>query len=255
MHQNRLLGIENITKMYNENTGIKDISFTINKSEIHGLIGVNGAGKTSIIKLILKLLKEDSGEITWKNENIKNIMQYRRSIGYVPDDEVLLDNLTPMEIMEFVGFSYGLNRAMIMEKSCRIFEVLDLVKLNTNVNSFSRGMRKKVQLASAILSNPELLILDEPIAGFDPNMIFLLKQLFLELKRKGSSLLISTHDLNFASEICDKVTFIQDGQVLLTGNIKELLRKEQCNSLEELFISKSSSKTSRERLKNVVENL
>lgn len=251
-----LLKLENVTKMYTQTKGIKNINLTINENEIHGLIGLNGAGKTSIIKTILNIIKHESGAIYWdKQEVMPEDTVFRKRIGYVPDDEVVLNHLTPIEILEFVGFSYGIDKDIIAKRSKEILNLLHLEEMNVNVNSFSRGMKKKVQLASALLSNPKLLILDEPIAGFDPNVIFLLKQLLRELKQKGTSMLISTHDLGFAQEVCDKVSFIKEGEILLTGTIDELLKFEKCNSLEELFISKNLEKSSRELLKNVVDNL
>lgn len=188
--------------MYNKETGIKEISFSVSEKEIHGLIGANGAGKTTIIKVILNFLDHDSGSITWKGNKInKNDSTYKKQIGYVPDDEVLLENLTPNEIIEFVGYAYGLTKSKINRSAQALYNLMQLEEVNLDVNGFSRGMRKKVQLVTALISNPELLILDEPIAGFDPNMIYLIKQLLMELREKEKGILISTHDLNFAKEL------------------------------------------------------
>ena len=252
----RTLELQHVTKMYNANKGIRDVSFILHQHEIHGLIGVNGAGKTSIIKCVMNQIRLDSGTILWQSQPVSGKSEeYKKYIGYVPDDEVLLDNLTPNEIVEFVGYAYGLSKEKINKNAKALFELLQLQEVDHNVSGFSRGMRKKVQLVSALIANPKLLILDEPIAGFDPHMIFLMKQLFLELRKQGTAFLISTHDLNFANQICDRVTMIHQGQVLMSGNVQELLAAHNCTNLEELFVSHTLQSAKKERLIDVVANL
>jgi ABC-2 type transport system ATP-binding protein len=253
-----LIKFNNVTKMYNEEKGIKNVSFSIKKGEIHGIIGSNGAGKTSIIKTVLNHLKVDSGTILFKDKplsHMKEFNSFKKHVGYVPDDEVLLENLTPLEIVDFVSKAYGLSSKETLDNAKNLFNLLQLKEVNQNVNLFSRGMKKKVQLVSALCVNPELLILDEPISGFDPNVIYLLKKLLLSLRDHGKAIFISTHDLNIATQLCDRVTMIHNGEVLLSGKTSDVLLEHNVRTLEELFISKTLNADNEELLRNVVANL
>jgi ABC-2 type transport system ATP-binding protein len=251
-----ILSLHRVTKMYNREKGIRDISLSLHAGEIHGLIGVNGAGKTSVIKLMLNLMPWDDGELRWEGEIVRyGDYHYKKQIGYVPDDEVLLEHLTPMEIAEFAGRAYGLSKEKIKRNALRLFELLQLPEMNANVNGFSRGMRKKVQLACALLAHPKLLVLDEPVAGLDPHMIYLIKQLLLELKSQGGSILVSTHDLFFAEQLCDRVTLLHEGRVLLTGYVRDLLEQHACATLEELFVQKTLHPSAKEMIHDVVVDL
>lgn len=235
-----LVSLVKVTKMYTKAKGVQKIDLNTYPGEIHGLIGMNGAGKTTILKIILGLLCIDSGQLLWDNKMVsQRDLSYRCQISYVPDDEALLEHLTPWEIVHFVGRTYGMNSASINEKARRLFELLGLQEIHDSVDGFSRGMRKKVQLVSALLPNSRLLILDEPIAGFDPNSIYLMKKLLMELRKKEISIIISSHDLNFAEELCNRVTFIHQGQILLSGHTERLLEQHKCKNLEELFVSRT----------------
>lgn len=253
-----LLTLEHVIKMYTQDKGIKNVSFSINKGEIHGIIGSNGAGKTSIIKLILNHMELDKGTIRYNGTPLskpKDFITFKRNVGYVPDDEILLENLSPLEIIEFVSQAYGFQKSKALENAQQLFNLLELYDLNSNVNYFSRGMKKKVQFVSALCTNPDLLILDEPIAGFDPKVIYLLKKLFQALRDNGKGIFISTHDLNIANELCDRITMIHNGEVLLTGEKKEILSKYKSSSIEELFISQTMGVNNEELVQNVVANM
>lgn len=251
-----LVSLVKITKMYTKTKGVQNIDLNTFPGEIHGLIGMNGAGKTTILKVILGLLYLDSGNLLWNDKIVTHgDLSYKRQLSYVPDDEALLEHLTPWEIVRFVGQAYGISSATIEGKARRLFELLGLGEIHDSVDGFSRGMRKKVQLASALLPNSRLLVLDEPIAGFDPNTIYLMKKLLIELKKKGTSILVSSHDLNFAEELCDRVTFVHQGQVLLSGHIAQLLDQHKCKSLEELFVSKTLNPGMRIAFDDVVAHL
>jgi ABC-2 type transport system ATP-binding protein len=253
-----LVKMEEVTKMYTKDKGVKDISFAIDKGEIHGIIGSNGAGKTSIIKLLLNHIKSDKGTIRYNGNSLSNqkdFISFKRNVGYVPDDEILLENLSPIEIIEFVSQAYGFQKSKALENAHQLFNLLELDDLNSNVNFFSRGMKKKVQLVSALCTNPDLLILDEPIAGFDPKVIYLIKKLFRALRDSGKGIFISTHDLNIANELCDRVTMIHNGTVLVTGNKDTILSQYRVESLEELFISQTMNVNNEELVRHVVANM
>jgi len=251
-----LLELKNVYKKFNDLKGLKGVNLKINPGKIHILIGENGAGKTSIIKAILSYYPIDSGQILWNGHNLTfGEYEYKKEIGYVPDDETLLDYLTPNEILNFIENSYRVNKDKSKEIAKNLFELLDLKETNTLVNQFSRGMRKKVQLVSALIHNPKLLILDEPIAGLDPTMIVVLKDLLKELRNKGKGIIVSTHDLAIAEEIGNEISIVKDGTVVASLS-KENLEKEY-GSLQNLYSSIYSKEvnTLRSQINNVVSSL
>ncbi|WP_281890854.1 ABC transporter ATP-binding protein [Paenibacillus sp. YYML68] len=251
-----LIGLHQITKMYSADKGVTHINLEVHAGTIHGLIGANGSGKTTLIKIMLNQLKVDSGHVSWEGRTLgASEYQYRKRIGYMPDDEALLDHLTPMEIVRFAGYTYGMEKNKIEENARTLFELLELSDVHSNVNGFSRGMRKKVQLAVAMIHHPKLIILDEPIAGFDPNMIYIIKQLLSELRNHGTTVLVSTHDLHFADQLADCVTMIDQGKLLLTGNKDEILHQYAVNTIEELFVKLKLKPSSKELITRVVANL
>lgn len=245
--------INHVTKQYSNKKGVFDISMKLTPGAIHCLVGVNGAGKTTLIKVLLNQLKIDKGGLEWLDHPIQsNDYLYKKNIGYVPDDEVLLENMTPNEILQFVGRTYGLKKKDIEQKTSGIFDLLELDELNSNVSTFSRGMRKKVQLASALLGDIKLLILDEPTAGFDPSVIFVLRKLFTRLKEKGICILISTHHLDFANRICDHVTILEEGQMVIEGDLKKVLKSNQVAHLEDLFMSRTKHRHTEGLIDNAI---
>ena len=242
--------------MYSPHTGIREIDIEIHRAEIHGLIGVNGAGKTTMIKVMLGLLAADQGNVWFSGlpAGYRN-PEYRQQLSYVPDDEVLLEHLTPREIVRFVGRAYRLDPQRVEEKAQRLFRLLSLKETDVSVDGFSRGMRKKVQICAALVVDCKLLILDEPTAGLDPNTIYLLKQLLIELQMKGVGVVVSTHDLGLAQELCGRVTLIDQGQILLSGLKDPLLLEHRVTTVEALFVAKTLNPSLKEAYQDVVRDL
>ncbi|KQU13091.1 hypothetical protein ASG65_12140 [Bacillus sp. Leaf13] len=251
-----MLELQNVNKMFNDIKGLKNINLIANKGEIHALIGENGAGKTSIIKTILGYFPIDSGKVIWSGKQVQfGEFKYKKEIGYVPDDETLLEYMTPNEIIEFIINAYKLDRKKARKNAEDLFELLDLKETKVLVNQFSRGMRKKVQLVSALIHNPKLLILDEPIAGFDPTMVTVLKDLLLELRKSGKGIIISTHDLTIAEGISDRVSVVKSGEIVASLTKSDFL--EDYENLQNLYstIYQKEVNILRGQINNVVSSL
>lgn len=251
-----MLELQQVSKMFTSEKGLKNIDFKVNPGEIHALIGENGAGKTSIIKTILSYYPIDNGKILWENKPILfGNYSYKREIGYIPDDETLLEYLTPNEIIEFIINAYSLNPTQARQNAKRLFRLLDLQETNIIVNQFSRGMRKKVQLVSALIHHPKMLILDEPISGFDPTIISIMKDLLIELKNKGTSVIISTHDLSIANDIFDHVSVVKNGEIVLSSTKQELIKQNESLSYVYSQIYKKEVSLLRSQIHHVVSSL
>lgn len=250
-----LLRLENVHKQYTPTTGVKEISMSFQKGKCYGLIGMNGAGKTTIIHLILNKLRANEGSVYWKGEEVKKRdYLYKQNIGYVPDDNAVFEMLTITEIAEFVGTSYNVSLDTVRSRLAHLLNLTELEENNQLVGNFSRGMKKKVQFISAIISKPECLILDEPIAGLDPNMIYKLRRFIKEYVRKNdTTAIISTHDLPIAQDVCDYIYLVHKGELLYQASMEEIV--ERFGSLEQAFLQKTDQPSIEEQLSDVVSNI
>ncbi|MER2038856.1 MAG: ABC transporter ATP-binding protein [Solibacillus sp.] len=216
--------LKDVTKRFKKNRGIEHISFTLEEGQIVALVGANGAGKSTIIKLLTNQLTSDSGVV----EGVVD-----ESLRYMPDDLTFPDTLTANEILALLGQLKG------VKKDSR-FTILKKVGLqeagHLKVSQYSKGMRQRLNLAQSLLGEGQFYILDEPTNGLDPFWIATLKQILIEEKKKKHIVLFSTHLLTLAEEIADHVIIIHEGKVLEQGAIGELLAKYQCNKLEQLWL-------------------
>ena len=184
---------------------------------------------------MLNQIKLDKGSVFWKESEIKRgDYLYKRDIGYVPDHDDMLEKLTAKEIIEFAAFAYQVPEAVFQERMNHLLDVFQLEHTAAPVQTFSRGMRKKVQMVSALISYPELLILDEPIAGLDPPMIYQLKRIIKSYTKEHKSVLVSTHDLSFAQEICDYMLVVHSGEMVATDKKEDVLKNYA--SFEQYFM-------------------
>ncbi len=243
MGKKKVLEIENVTKSYGDHIVVKNLSITLFEGEIFGLLGPNGSGKTTTIKSMTGLLTPDDGTITIDGLDVtKHTMKIKHMIGVMPDVDELMEDLTAWEFLRFIA---AIRQLPMTKTDQQIEEWLRLLGIWEDrkrlLHSFSHGMRKKVQLVATLLHQPRLLILDEPTTGLDPEMIHLLKQILQEIKQKKIAVLLSTHDLYFAQQVCDRVCLIQKGMELIQGEVKWILKQCQSTSLEESYIQLTQS--------------
>jgi ABC-2 type transport system ATP-binding protein len=219
-----MLELTNITKRYNRKLAIEEISLHLKQGEIFGLLGPNGAGKTTIIRIINKIVEQDSGTVRFKG----NLMQQRdlAFVGYLPEERGLYKNMTVEAHARFLGSLRGMSR-----KDCdaALDYWLDRFQIQNwrkqRIEELSKGMAQKVQFICAVLHEPDLLVLDEPFSGFDPVNVELIKKELLEMKLKGKTILISTHNMRSVEEICDRIALIHESRKILEGSVAELQEK------------------------------
>ncbi|MBQ9673089.1 MAG: ABC transporter ATP-binding protein [Ruminococcus sp.] len=230
-----MLSIRNLTKIYGMKKAVDDLSLEINSGEIYGFIGHNGAGKTTTIKSCCGLLEFDSGEIYVDGMSIrKNPMECKRIISYLPDNPDLYDFMTGIKYLNFIADVYLINRA---DREERIKHYADMFEITENlaqhINGYSHGMKQKIAIISALIHKPKILLMDEPFVGLDPKASYLLKQEMRRLCSEGASIFFSTHVLEVAEKLCDKIAIIKGGRLIISGNTDEVIGN---TTLEDVFL-------------------
>jgi len=236
-----LLKIENLTKTYGTKTAVDNLSLEINSGEIYGFIGHNGAGKTTTIKACCGILAFDSGEIYIDGLSIKeNPVECKKRIAYIPDNPDLYEFMSGMKYLNFIADVYELSKADREREINKYAGILGLAdELHNPISSYSHGMKQKLALISALIHNPKLMFLDEPFVGLDPMAAHLLKGIMREKCNAGGAIFFSTHVLEVAEKLCDKVAIIKEGKLVIAGNTAEVIGE---SSLESVFLELSENK-------------
>ncbi|WP_034550809.1 ABC transporter ATP-binding protein [Carnobacterium funditum] len=218
------LKVLNVTGGYTQVPVLKDVSFEVNDGELIGLIGLNGAGKSTIIKHIIGLMEPIKGEIILDGQTLKQeITSYRKKIGYVPEMPVLYEELTLREHIEITGMAYDIPSEIAFKRAGKLLKTFRLEnKLDWFPAYFSKGMKQKVMILCAFLIEPSLYIIDEPFVGLDPLGINALLDLMNEMKQQGASILMSTHILATAERECDRFVLLHEGKVRADGTLADL---------------------------------
>lgn len=230
-----MLRIENLTKTYGEKRAVDNLSLHIAPGEIYGFIGHNGAGKTTTLKAVVGILQFDKGEVLIKGESIrKNPLACKQKIAYIPDNPDLYEFMTGIKFLNFIADIFGVTEEKRQE---RIRKYADLFEMTENlaqpIASYSHGMKQKLAIISAWIHEPKLIIMDEPFVGLDPKAAHILKQMMREICDEGGAIFFSTHVLEVAEKLCDKVAIIRNGQLIQSGTMQEVKGDD---SLEEVFL-------------------
>lgn len=230
-----MLRIEHLTKTYGDKKAVDDLSLHIQKGEIYGFIGHNGAGKTTTIKACCGILQFDRGEIYVDGVSIReNPLACKAKIAYIPDNPDLYEYLSGIQFLNFVADVFGVGQK---ERQERIRKYADLFELTSDlaeqVSAYSHGMKQKLAIISALLHDPKLVIMDEPFVGLDPKASHLLKEIMREICDGGGAIFFSTHVLEVAEKLCDKVAIIKGGRLIRSGDMEEVRGDE---SLESVFL-------------------
>ncbi len=230
-----MLKISNLTKKYGDVVAVDNLSLQINPGEVFGFIGHNGAGKTTTIKACCGIHPFNSGEILVNGISVsKNPIEAKKTMAYIPDNPDLYDFLTGIKYLNFVSDVYNLSsieRQTEISKYSELFGLAD--HLNDNISTYSHGMKQKLALISAFIHHPKLLILDEPFVGLDPKSSHTLKLEMRKLCDEGGAIFFSTHVLDVAEKICDKIAIIKDGKLVVCGTTQEV---KGDSSLEDVFL-------------------
>ena len=230
-----MLRIENLTKTYGEKRAVDNLSLHIAPGEIYGFIGHNGAVKTTTLKAVVGILQFDKGEVFIKGESIrKNPLACKQKIAYIPDNPDLYEFMTGIKFLNFIADIFGVPEEKRQE---RIRKYADLFEMTENlaqpIASYSHGMKQKLAIISAWIHEPKLIIMDEPFVGLDPKAAHILKQMMREICDEGGAIFFSTHVLEVAEKLCDKVAIIRNGQLIQSGTMQEVKGDD---SLEEVFL-------------------
>lgn len=231
-----MLKIEKLTKIYkNQKKAVDNVNLEIEAGDIYGFIGHNGAGKTTTIKCVVGILDFEQGEILIDGTSIKqNPIECKRKMAYIPDEAEVYNNLTGIQYLEFVADIYnmtGEKKKENIEKYSNLFEMKD--NLSSVISSYSHGMKQKLVLISALIHEPKLLILDEPFVGLDPKASHILKQIMKEMCENGCAIFFSTHILEVAQKICNKISIIKEGKIVVQGKTEDIIQNK---SLEDVFL-------------------
>lgn len=230
-----MLKIENLTKTYGEKKAVDNLSIHIKSGEIYGFIGHNGAGKTTTIKACCGILNFESGEIYIDGVSIKeNPLECKKKIAYIPDNPDLYEYMSGIQYLNFIADIFGVGadeRKEKIKKYADMFELTD--NLANPVSSYSHGMKQKLAIISALIHSPKLIIMDEPFVGLDPKASHLLKETMHEICKGGSAIFFSTHVLEVAEKLCDKVAIIKGGKLIKSGTMDEV---KGDTSLENVFL-------------------
>jgi len=232
--------LKSVVKRYGEIEAVGNVDLSIKPGEIFGLLGPNGSGKSTTLKMLLGLVQPDFGSVNVLGIDVqRDSVAVKRQLGYVPEAPRLYEFLTGIEYLDFIGDIYGIQTE---EKKARINEYLKALQLEGRegdmISSYSEGMKQKVALISAFLHRPKLLILDEPLSGLDPRSAKIVKDLLHELKAQGVTTIMSTHVLEIAQALCDRIAIMYRGKLLALGTMDELRQKASMpgSGLEDIFL-------------------
>ena len=230
-----MLKIEHLTKQYGEKKAVDDLSLHIHPGEIYGFIGHNGAGKTTTLKSVVGILQFEQGEITIDGHSIRTEpLVCKKELAYIPDNPDLYDFMTGIKYLNFIADVFGVDEKTRQERIRKYADLFELTAdLGQPIAAYSHGMKQKLAIISAWLHDPKLIIMDEPFVGLDPKASHLLKGMMREVCDNGGAIFFSTHVLEVAEKLCDKVAIIKGGKLIRSGTMEEVKGDD---SLEEVFL-------------------
>ena len=236
-----MLKIEHLTKQYGDKKAVDDLSLTIRPGEIYGFIGHNGAGKTTTLKACCGILQYDSGEITVDGVSMKkDPITCKSKIAYIPDNPDLYEFMTGIRYLNFVADIFGVSGSERQNKIRSLAVAFEIsADLAQPISAYSHGMKQKLAIISALIHDPKLIIMDEPFVGLDPKASHLLKQLMREICQNGGAIFFSTHVLEVAEKLCDKIAIIKNGKLIQSGTVEEVKGN---TSLEDVFLELEAEK-------------
>ena len=237
----KTLQLINLTKHFGDFTAVNDVSLSVRKGEIFGFLGPNGAGKTTTIKMVAGLLKPDQGRIIVNGHDLaSNPLACKRETAYIPDRPWLYEKLTALEYLQFIGSLYDLAPDDFNRETQKYLALFDLSEWRHHlIESYSHGMRQKLVMTSMLMLGTAMIVVDEPMVGLDPKSARIVKELFKNLAADGTSIFLSTHSLEIAEELCDRIGIISEGHLLTVGDMAALRREagSEDSDLEQIFLA------------------
>lgn len=246
-----MLEIQNIVKKYGKQRVLNHLNMEISSGELVGLIGPNGAGKSTLLSIISTIIRPDSGEIFYHGKNIHDgnyLREYRSKIALVPQEIALYDNMSGLENLRFFGRAYGLKNQKLEQKIEEIADIISIKeRLKDRVSTYSGGMARRLNIGVALLNSPEILIMDEPTVGIDPQSRNYILECVKKFNQEGMSVIYTTHYMEEVESICQKIYIMDFGNIILEGDISEILDKKsqsivKNNNLEDVFLKLTGTK-------------
>ena len=235
-----MIRLDKLTKRYGDHVAVDGLSLDVGAGELFGFLGPNGAGKTTTIKMIAGLLRATTGRIELAGYDLEREPENAKAaLGFIPDRPFLYEKLSAAEFLRFIGGIYGIDGQEITRRIDEHLELVELTHVKTDlVESFSHGMKQRLVMAASLIHNPKVLVIDEPMVGLDPKGARMIKTVFRERCRSGTTIFMSTHTLEVAQEMCDRIGIIMRGKLIALGSMKEL--QEEASSarpeLEPIFL-------------------
>lgn len=252
-----IISIKNLNKSFRGRKVLKDINLDIGKGEIIGYIGPNGAGKSTTVKIILGLIEDYEGEISILGEDIrKSPIKYKNKVGYVPETGDLYENLSGREYLTFIGELHGMKYKEVdkkAEKLMKLFKIRDVY--DSRISSYSKGMRQKLLIISALINNPDILFLDEPLSGIDTNSVIVFKEVLKELVKEGKTIFYSSHIMEVVESLSSRIILIDKGEIIADGDIEELKRDFSQDTLERVFNQLTGFNQHKEIAKEIISTI
>ena len=235
-----MIRLENLTKHYGRLAAVDSLNLEVRRGEIFGFLGPNGAGKTTTIRVMMGILRATSGRVTLGGYDVEQEPEKAKAItGFIPDRPFIYEKLSGREFLKFVGSLHRVDAALLQRRIPELLEHFELSDWKDElVESYSHGMKQRLVLCAALIHQPKILIVDEPMVGIDPRGTRMLKDLFLSLAKKGTTLFLSTHSISIAEEICQRIGIIHKGKLIASGTMADLYRlaKVKEGRLESVFL-------------------
>lgn len=245
-----MIRLEGLTKQYGKFVAVNAIDMHVARGQLFGFLGPNGAGKTTTLRMIAGILRPTAGRVVLGGDDVqRNPMAAKKRLGYIPDRPFVYEKLTGAEFLRFVAGLYGQDGEVVERRINELLELFELaVWKDELVEAYSHGMRQKLIISSALIHRPECIVVDEPMVGLDPRGARLLKDIFRQFVDQGGTVLMSTHTLEVAQTMCDRVAIIQNGHIVARGTISELRQQTEAGdaSLEDLFLKLTGGAAMRE---------
>jgi ABC-2 type transport system ATP-binding protein len=245
-----MIRLEGVTKRYGRFTAVHELDLEVKRGELFGFLGPNGAGKTTTIRMVTGILRPTAGAITVAGrEMLKDPVGAKRHIGYIPDRPVLYDKLTGSEFLRFVSGLWGYDDEATEKRAADLLELFDLATWkDTLVESYSHGMRQKLLISSALVHSPDVIVVDEPMVGLDPRAARLIKDLLRAFVDQGGTVFLTTHTLEVAEALCDRIAIMHAGRIRAMGSMQELRAQAAAGTagLEEIFLKLTGSEDVKE---------
>jgi ABC-2 type transport system ATP-binding protein len=239
-YNNTLIQTQELVKRFGEKIAVDRVTFEVSAGEVFGFLGPNGAGKTTTIKMIVGLLQPTSGSVSVAGFDLEEQpLQAKAVCGYLPDTPNLYPKLSGRELLRFVGDLYEIDQAQVNRRSQELLKLFELADVADDpIDTYSHGMQQKTALASALLHDPQVLVMDEPTVGLDPRSARIIKDILRQLAERGAAVFLSTHILEIAERMCDRIGIINEGQLIAVGTMQELraIGKGE-TSLEDIFLN------------------